>query len=648
MLHKILTHTLLLFFLVSCTDDIDKSNRFTFTGETMADFLLNRNEEYSHFINMLQRADLFGLLNTYCQYTLFLPDNGAVEKYLQEKESIYHATKETESPIWTGITSPFVEELSDSMANVIVRNHLVEGNYLTASFDDGALPRWNFYDRYLGISFEPTEESFYIKVNTASKIIDGDNQVENGIIHIVDRVIEVTNNTLPEQIAEYSFFSLFSKALDATGLRDSLHLFIDDNYTPLDIDYTPLKKYHKYTAFIETDEVFNSAGIYTLENLYAFAEKWYGTEDRDNYKSPRNALYKFVAYHFVPRELAYNKIIPLRLGLNGEYSINDYIVEGYDCHDYFETMMGRLMKVTKPLSTPEGIYVYINRPVDGRIYNHEMRRHMNVRLIEPTEFIQAKEEYSHFNAYAMNGIIQPIDRVLIYNDDEMSGNILNERMRFDFSSLLPELSCNGIRHTDAFYLPYSYCRGIVNNSYSSDCFVYSIIPTCMAFDCIRAEKMFDISFRLPPLPSRTYEIRLSVHLQSNDFQWTNAVMQPYLDDKPCSLPIDTRLSYYNPKVGWKADSATVDNGVENDRQMRNREWMKGPDSFKIFSSGEYIPSRTCSSDLRKIVTKAYLGEGEHWLRFKNLNENCESFVFDYLELVPLHIVNNPIKPEDRH
>jgi uncharacterized surface protein with fasciclin (FAS1) repeats len=85
--------------IVACTDDIDRSNRYTFTGETVADFMLNRSEKYSHFITLLKRAELFSLLQTYGQYTLFLPDNEAVEKYIQEQDSIYWATKKTDDPI---------------------------------------------------------------------------------------------------------------------------------------------------------------------------------------------------------------------------------------------------------------------------------------------------------------------------------------------------------------------------------------------------------------------------------------------------------------------------------------------------------------------------------------------------------------------
>ena len=92
--------------ILACTDEIDKSNRFTFTGETMADFLLNRSEKYSHMIKLFEKAEMFGFLSTYGQYTLFLPDNAAMETYLREQDSIYWATKDSPIFVNTGITSP--------------------------------------------------------------------------------------------------------------------------------------------------------------------------------------------------------------------------------------------------------------------------------------------------------------------------------------------------------------------------------------------------------------------------------------------------------------------------------------------------------------------------------------------------------------
>ena len=644
----------------SCTDEIDESNRYTFTGETVADYMLHRSDKYSHMITLMKRANLFGLLATYGQYTLFLPDNDGVEKFIYEQDSIYHATKNSEKPVWTGITSPYFEDLSDSMATVIARNHLVEGNYRTPSFEDGSLPCWNFNNRYLGITFETSPKGYSIKINNSAAIVGWDNEVENGVIQVVDKVVKETNNTLPEHIGEYDFFNLFNTALEETRFCDNLQLYMDEDFIPLDIELnssyksTPQKKFYKYTGFIETDEVFRENGIYTIDDLKALAEKWYGTEDRNNPCSPRNALYKFVAYHFVERELTYNKVIPLTVG---KYSIDDYMVPGHDCYDYFETMLGPLMKVTKPLSSSDGKYVYINRPKDGRLYNFEMYNHLNVRIIEPTEFLQMNEEYSNFTPYAKNGIIQPIDKILIYNEDEMAGNILNERLRFDFTTLLPELSCNNIRHIKNFCVPYYFFKNVKNNTNtgSNGFLIHMIGSYGTMFDELRPEEYsFDVSFRLPPVPQRVYEIRINVSriVDDDDGYGGNALVQPYIDGKACSLPIDARLSARHPDIGWKPDEYTFDNGYELDKQMRNRGWMKGPDSFITWdgNNGGDIPSRSNSSNLRKIITRTQLNNGEHWIRFKNVNitGRFNNFFFDYIELVPLNVISDPSKPEDRH
>ena len=60
--------------------------------------------------------------------------------------------------------------------------------------------------------------------------------------------------------------------------------------------------------------------------------------------------------------------------------------------------------------------------------------------------------------------------------------------------------------------------------------------------------------------------------------------------------------------------------------------------------------------MRKIITTAHLTEGENWLRFEYLEEIAISSevstaitgIYNYIELVPLHIVSDPSNPEDRH
>ena len=655
---RILYILALVLSMVACTDDIDKSNRFTFTGETVADYLLNRSDSYSHFINLLKKAELFSLLNTYGQYTLFLPDNEAVEKYVQEQDSIYWATKETDKPIYTGITSPLVEELSDSMANVIARMHLIEENYHTAEFGEGAIAKWNFYDRALVVSYKTIDERFYIMINNDAAIIDGDNQVENGIIHHIDRPIDFKPSYLAAHIEKYSFFRLFNQAIAETNFDDNISEDIDYSYAVdkdnIKYNWFPKKKYIKYTAFIEPDEVFHKSGIYTIDDLKAFAEKWYGSEDKDNPRSPKNALYKFVAYHFIDGEVPYNRIVPSR---SGSENFDVIYVPGHDLYNYFTTLQGKLMKALKPLSTANGQNIYINYSKRATPYNFEMRNHLNVRVIELTEFTQMDEQYTDFVPNTDNGLIHPIDKILIYNEDEMAGNILNERMRFDIATMQPELSSNNIwQQTFGVMVPDGYCKGFKKYGIASN---WAYFIEC-GYNCdnIFLLDQYDWAIKLPPVPTRTYEIRFSFDVgTTTDLNGNDIFCQIYFDDKICGLPINQAIEATDKRIGWEHDNITMDNGVENDKLLRSKGWMKAPDVYNTTWGSGYMPARNQYRNMRKIATTQYLVEGEHWLRFRNLaehmtppsGESAYGYIFlDYIELVPLHIISDPLKPENRH
>ena len=642
--------------ILACTDEIDKSNRFTFTGETMADFLLNRGEQYSHFTTLLKRANLFGLLDTYGQYTLFLPDNAAVEKFVAEQDSIYWTSKESDKPIWTGVTSPLVEDLSDSMANVIARMHLIERNYRMADFGEGSIGKWNFNDRALAISYKVVDERFYIMINNSSAIIGGDYDVENGIVHFIDKPIDPEYKTIASLISEYKFFGIFSSALAATGFGDSVsHNLCYDSEEFKDIlqdkYWLHRNRYVRFTAFVEPDEAFNKNGIYSLEDLKAFAEKWYGTEDRDNPKSPKNALYKFVAYHFVEGEIPYNRVVLSKSDVGSDFG--RYYIPGFDLYNYYITMQNTLVKALKPMSTTDGLNIYLNYSKRTIPYNFEMRKHLNVRIIEHTEFVNMNERYAGFNPNAGNGLIHPIDKVLIYDEDEMTGNILNERIRLDFTSLLPELSSNNYWQNELNIFPSEYFKRmkthgeiseliyIPGNGFINDEFIFS--------------GNYDVSFKLPPIPSRTYEMRISISATEGK-NISSAKFQLYFDNKICGNPILVEPYALDPRIGWVEDFETYDDGVENDKQMRNRGWMKAPDSYNsslLASGGGYVDGRRNFTKLRKIIHRQHLSNSEHWLRFRYLGDPVgelyhRGLTIDYIEFVPLHIVSDPAKPEDRH
>ena len=73
----------------SCVEEIDTSNRYTFTGNTVASFLEEHEDIFSNFITILKRGGKFNLMKAYGTYTCFAPTNEAIERYLFEQDSIY-------------------------------------------------------------------------------------------------------------------------------------------------------------------------------------------------------------------------------------------------------------------------------------------------------------------------------------------------------------------------------------------------------------------------------------------------------------------------------------------------------------------------------------------------------------------------------
>ena len=242
---------------------------------------------------------------------------------------------------------------------------------------------------------------------------------------------------------------------------------------------------------------------------------------------------------------------------------------------------------------------------------------------------------------ASNGIVHPIDRILLYNEDEMVGNILDERIRIDFLSLIPELSSNNVRYTmDMRCLPKGYSEKV--NIRSGEIIMTLGAGSAYNKDELTLQNFFDVEFTLPPLPPRVYEIRLGfMPPDVYNSIYKIGPMQVYIDGKVEGLPFGAPNEY----TGREEDSLTYDNGVENDKLMRNVGWMK---ALLVFLSTQKLPARYYAGYMRKIITRKYLDASRHKIRFRLISDYPASHYLDYLEFVPLHIVNDPVVPEDRY
>ena len=230
--------------VVGCKEDIDTSNRYTFTGNTVASFLEEHNDMFSSFITILKRGGKFNLMKAYGTYTCFAPMNDAIDRYLFEQDSIYKESLKPGSKkvIWTGVTSPRLEDLSDSICTVIAQTHIIPATYLTTEMEGDVVPTMNLNDRYLTMSYDVDSLQHSLLFINGAQVVGADEEVENGVVQIINSVMNPSSETVPTVIESMKFLSIFSEALERTGLDAKLQPYKDFSYT--DGDKTTLTIYN--------------------------------------------------------------------------------------------------------------------------------------------------------------------------------------------------------------------------------------------------------------------------------------------------------------------------------------------------------------------------------------------------------------------
>ena len=665
-----------------CDDGIDGSSRFTFTSELISTHLENNPEKFNNFTVILQKAKIgkkvsgsvLKTLSTYGSYTCFAPTNEAVEKFLQEEYERYLEGERT------GITSPSLEDLTDSMATVIAKNHIIEMGYVTTDINEGAFPMSTMNRRFTTVEWISDEEGrVYAYLNNSARIIEPDLKMENGTIQVVDAVLNPSNKLIPELLKSQKPFGIFYKAIELTGLDELLSIYeIDPDYdgtieatAKLDSETStspyPKDKKQRYTLLVETDELFINNGINDIDELIAFAEEWYGTAAKGDYKNPENALYQFVAYHIIDRQLLYSSSTGpggfiMENYVNAEFSSLVNLNQKFDSYEYYETMLPYTMiKVTKPYtnqSLKNEIVINYGQESGTVVKNPKMENHINVIVEKATTTKEKYEGLQDFNQNALNGIIHTIDRILIYNEDEMAGNVLNERIRMDVSAIFPELTNNGVRWDLSSsgnlvtYIPNGFCKGFIINNEDTEVFYFRPHKTYLGSyanyqgDEFIVEGKYDFQYRIPHVPEGNYEIRFGYPRG-----YYRGVCQFYVDGKIAGIPVDLRWNDNTTAiVGWESISGmNEEEQKESDKAMRNRGYMRGPGSI-VVGEDKAGTMRESEQSIRKIIGTYRLSKGDHWLRFKDVSENStgkmKQFDQDYLELVPTGVITNPLKPED--
>lgn len=648
---------------VSCSDEPDASNFYTFKGQMMSEYLYGH-EEFSEFSAILERAGMMELLASYGALTCFPPTNDAIKTFLAKR----------------GLRS--IDELSDADCDTLARTHLVKNMYTTADMDDGVLSTANMNRRYIEVSHGIDEDkNAVVFLNGTSHIIFAlqDDSVENGIMQPITEVLESSNRMIHDVMRQNPRISIYTEALELTGLRDSLYEYKDAAWDEERLNYprlryvshvnketatVPDEKRTGFTIFAVPDSILSEKyGITTVEQLYDKAceiyDRIYPNDAKGDYhdfahiKDSRNPLNRFLRYHILTRDVkGWNYLTP--------YTDIGILTTVMNPVDWYETMLPHTLMKFERLTVRKwagGSTVgqrYINRRYDDVIPNELVTEPVLGTLVRPTVEVEYKQD-------ALNGRYFYVEGILAF-DETTRDVVLNDRIRMDFSTIFPELMTNDIRLNERnngrkyqdpdydetgkygrnYYFPNGYLKGVRLNEGGT--FVYRRPHDY--YDCYEGDEMnlfgdFDITFKVPPVPYEgEWQLRLGFAAEGS-----RGVAQFYFDDKPQGIPLDMTKQLTDPSIlgaDWKSDygsMSTVDLATDQ-KVLKNKGYYRGAAGGYRYAQGSTQQTIFATQPLtiRMVICTTHINPDEdHYLRIRCVSTkqgNDNEFMLDYLELVP--------------
>jgi len=221
-------------------------------------------DQFSLFGEIAELAGLRNILSVRGPYTLFVPSNSAVQAYLAE----------------IGVSSP--GQMGPEAAKELVYNHLTDVQINSGDIGLGALVKANALGDFLSSEFDGPE----IIINKTSRIIKRDIRAANGVVHVINKVIQPVHDDVATVLTALEGYSIFNEGLARTGLFDTL--------TVIEFDYGKFRARTRYTLLSVSDEVYNAHGIFSIEDLISEL-----TDQPDKIRERDNEFYLYMEYHCI-------------------------------------------------------------------------------------------------------------------------------------------------------------------------------------------------------------------------------------------------------------------------------------------------------------------------------------------------------------
>lgn len=435
---------------------------------------------------------------------------------------------------------------------------------------------------------------------------------------------------------------------------------------------TPFQAYRRqgFTLFAETDEVFNKEWgvpmpIYdeatqSITNWEAIKQvlneqcgKIYSNLKPGDLTDKDNAVNIFVATHLLNSNMQLANNSAVRHATEYGYTTGENINEpstNYTVNvwDYYRTAWPQESKLLKITQTPDGQF-YLNR--FSKYDNGLKGTYVETGTLQEGILAHARNEVDNsvYNNVALDGSYHPIDNILSFNSDYASA-MKSERVRMDFTTLLPEIASNNLRGKDA-YFPTDYFSTLTN--VSPDTKIQQLYARKGWVDYQGDELLvtgnYDFTLEVPAMPNDgSYELRIGYSVNGvrakslltfvcedeagNQGTWGEALV---LDQSEPFMANDC--------IGQKDADLNYDETLcaENDYALHKLGYMKAPAYFHTAgytansARAELGRSYNGGNMRRVLITSNMSSRMRYYIRFQALNNSSRAQLhLDYIEFVP--------------
>lgn len=473
----------------ACQDDMAADSYYTFTGETMGDYL-NNHENMALFKQIAERGNRMNMLGARGKMTLFPPTNEAVQAYLDEQ----------------GYAS--VEDIPVSFCDTLVKTCMLDNQVIYSSEFGEETSYYNPLRMYTVIRTDGdhVDDNNIVQsiINNNAAILNElkDDTVENGVVHPVDKMLlPITSKGMDFLDIEekYAAFSIYYEALKRTEISLLFDKERDEDYDTWKHDYPefheqlysghkyycprrPFEKKYGFTLFMVPDailcekyadygfEAFTenmtaedsvSTMNHNISCLYNLAVEKYGDQaalnnfgitdelketywkDNDEaYTSQYNPLNMFMRYHVLDRMFAgTDKIV-------NQWNINETIINPTD---WVNTLLPHSTMKLEACYKKNADSSDPNLQFNGQELDVENAKDLRINHASPTRYNSYQRVRgskitvpTDVENAGTNIVFYYIDEVVAY-DETMRNNTMNCRIRFDMYTLWPEFTNNDMR-----------------------------------------------------------------------------------------------------------------------------------------------------------------------------------------------------------